>query len=895
MCFRQGQAIPDPDGEVTKLEDSFFKSASSTSVNQLTTEMTKLSVTPGIILPVRPAFGTAGTPIVLWANYFALQVKKPQPLFKYGVTVEHMPPPGAVQKPEAKDAKLKKIIQAALRRIPNSGPIATEFKAQVISLKKLDMSDGVVQVEYTEPGRGRIENWNVKFGKPASIHVDELVSYLSHLRDPAGATQFPRYIEEIDALGVILGHQPRDDNQVVTVGRGRFFAIDPDRQEKATQAQDSLLSILRGYYQSVRPATGRLLLNVHVTHGIFRDGGSLRALFENHQVNKMHLALAITGQPWPDHARTMESKLGKLNKFLHKAKARVTVYYNSDRKPRIVTKVLCGIAHKTDKQKPDKEAGNKQKGEKGVKQEEVKGPRFTNPQGFPWACPYSTYFYIRAPDKDADRIAGIPYNDYISVAEYYRLRYNKKADPTLPLINYGTKSHPAYTLAELVELEPGQPLKAKLSGQEAQAMISFACRPPADNAISITERARALLHLDGNACIDSFGISVSKDLVTVRGRELPPPVLVYSGKRSVTPEDGGWLMKNIKVFQPGIKINQWVYAYPRDVDAAQAAQIKRTVQDFARFMLNTGIAIEPTPSGSAAYSGAGDFEDALRKTKRSQFVLVVLPRQDTILYNFIKQVCDVGLGIHSVCVVHAKFTSPKGQQGYFANVGLKVNLKMGGVNHSLQNEHKLIASGKTMLVGYDVTHPTNLGPSVIKTDKNGNKTGPPSIVGIVSSIDKHLGQWPAQSWNNRSGVEMLDDKLVEAFEKCLERWETSNNKNPKAPRKPLPENIVIFRDGVSEGQFNTVIETELPHITKACQRKYGKRPMPRISLIVSVKRHQTRFFPTDKNHIHFRSKSPKQGTVVDRGVTNVRFWDFFLQAHASLQGKLAPCTPLRPS
>lgn len=886
-CFRQGKAIPEPDRGITNLEDSFINSAGSTSVSQLTTAMAKLSVKPGTILPVRPAFGTVGTPIVLWANYFALQVKKPQPLFKYGVTVQHVPPEGAIQKPEAKDAKLKTIIQAALDLIPNSGPIATEFKAQVISLKQLDIRDGVVQVRYNEPGRGRAENWNVNFGKPASIHVDELMSYLSHLRDPAGATQFPRYIEEIDALGVILGHRPRDDNQVVTVGRGRFFAIDVARREEAEKTQGSLLSILRGYYQSVRPATGRLLLNVHVTHGIFRAGGPLRTLFESHRVNRMHLALPITDvATMANEFRTMNTELGRLNKFLHKAKARVKVYYNSDGQQRIITKVLCGIAQKTDKQKPDKETGNKQK---GGKQEEVNGPRFKNPKGFPWACPYSTEFYIRAPTRDADRIPGITYDGYISVAEYYRLRYKIKADATLPLINYGTRSHPAYTLAELVELEDGQPMKAKLSGPEAQAMISFACRPPPDNAISITEKARGLLHLDANPCIDSFGISVSKNLVTVRGRELPPPVIMYNGKKSVTPQDGGWLMKNIRVVQPGTMIEKWTYIYPQGSDPIA---MKNAVEAFAQFMFNTGIAIKTKPTlQPVTIAATTDFVKALKTIKeKPQFVLVVLPFQDTMLYNVIKQACDVEFGIHSVCVVREKFLQPKGQPGYFANVGLKVNLKMGGVNQSLQNEHKLIASGKTMMVGYDVTHPTNLGPSLFKTDKDGKKTGPPSIVGIVSSIDKHLGQWPAQSWNNEPGVEMLDDRLVGGFEKCLDRWESTNNK-PKTLKKPLPENIVIFRDGVSEGQFNTVIETELPHIRAACAKKYLNRPLPRISLIVSVKRHQTRFFPTDKDHIHSRSKSPKQGTVVDRGVTNVRFWDFFLQAHASLQGKLTPSTP----
>jgi hypothetical protein len=214
--------------------------------------------------------------------------------------------------------------------------------------------------------------------------------------------------------------------------------------------------------------------------------------------------------------------------------------------------------------------------------------------------------------------------------------------------------------------------------------------------------------------------------------------------------------------------------------------------------------------------------------------------------------------------------------GYFTNVAIKLNLKAGGVNQSLRQEHALIKSGKTMVVGYDVTHPTNMGPSRQK-DKDGNEIRPPSMVGLVASVDQYLAQWPSAAWNNKGGVEILDEKLVEAFKSRLQLWKNKN-------AQQLPQNILIYRDGVSEGQFRTVLEEELPHIRKACQAMYGPK-QPRITLVVSVKRHQTRFYPTDPNHIHVRSKSPKEGTVVDRGVTNVRYWDFFLQAHASLQGK----------
>lgn len=38
-----------------------------------------------------------------------------------------------------------------------------------------------------------------------------------------------------------------------------------------------------------------------------------------------------------------------------------------------------------------------------------------------------------------------------------------------------------------------------------------------------------------------------------------------------------------------------------------------------------------------------------------------------------------------------------------------------------------------------------------------------------------------------------------------------------------------------------------------------------------------------------RSGNCQPGTVVDRGVTEARTWDFFLQAHSALQGTARPC------
>lgn len=508
-------------------------------------------------------------------------------------------------------------------------------------------------------------------------------------------------------------------------------------------------------------------------------------------------------------------------------------------------------------------------------------PRFA-PTATNFVSAYTAKFFLRKPSAGSKTtlVKGLQYDDWNTVAAYYEKKYGIKADPTLPLINVGSKLRPEYLLPELCTIVSGQPMKSKLDPLEQDAMIQFACRSPVDNAQSIVAKGRELLQLDGNSLLSSFGLSVDKSLLTVKGRELTPPLVVYNGGRTVTPDNGGWLMKGVRVVKPGKKINNWSFVYPAGADGPL---IRKTVIAFVTQCRNTGLDIAANPTGNAVASDFNpDNPAGLTNTFKSlgprDFVLVVLPRKDVATYNAIKKITDVDLGLVTVCVVHDKLMQVKGQLGYFTNVAVKLNLKVGGVNQSLKNEHPLIKSGKTMVVGYDVTHPTNIA---ISRDQDGNEVRPPSMVGLVASVDQNLAQWPSESWSNPGGIEILDEKLVEAFKNRLTLW---RNKNAGQ----LPQNIIIYRDGVSEGQFKIVLDQELPHIRRACQAMYGSR-QPRITLLVSVKRHQTRFYPTDPNHIHERSKSPKEGTVVDRGVTNVRYWDFFLQAHASLQGKQMRC------
>ena len=60
-----------------------------------------------------------------------------------------------------------------------------------------------------------------------------------------------------------------------------------------------------------------------------------------------------------------------------------------------------------------------------------------------------------------------------------------------------------------------------------------------------------------------------------------------------------------------------------------------------------------------------------------------------------------------------------------------------------------------------------------------------------------------------------------------------------------------------------------------------------MTVVVCGKRHHTRFYPTEAPSADHNG-NPKPGTIVDRGVTAIYEYDFFLQAHGGLQGTTRP-------
>ena|SRR5579859_3516435 len=104
-----------------------------------------------------------------------------------------------------------------------------------------------------------------------------------------------------------------------------------------------------------------------------------------------------------------------------------------------------------------------------------------------------------------------------------------------------------------------------------------------------------------------------------------------------------------------------------------------------------------------------------------------------------------------------------------------------------------------MLLGADVSHPPP-----------GNQTRP-SLATLVGSIDRCATRYVATARNQTHREEVIEglDSMVKS---CTESYMSFQSFH-KA-QNAVPETIIYFRDGVSEGQFGKVLDEELPQIRK---------------------------------------------------------------------------------
>ncbi|KAI1804896.1 Piwi-domain-containing protein [Daldinia bambusicola] len=804
-------------------------------------------------VPRRPAYGKQGQGVLLKANYFDLDVTRNSSLHLHHITfLDKMREPTG--------RKLARIVKLLVRdQLKRPLDVVTDFAKTIISYEKLP--EGSFTVPYYEennPQAGRdMVNYIVKIEYEEALSPKDLVDYLGDPRKPVAKESRARIVQ---ALNIFINYHPQDSEQYATIGSSRSF---PLAEDDVTPLQLGCVA-RKGFYSSIRPATSRILVNINVTYGIFHERKSLSEIISEF-IGKSGYSIASL--------RKLAASLKGI---------RIEYSYLKDKIGRSIRRV-----------KPIFDLASHKDG--------TTDSNMTGTQPRPQVSGYGAR---------ADEVKFWYENDYITVSEFFKKVHGVDVDKNLPLINVGSRTYPTYIPSELCQVLPGQ--RAKLPRYDRDIISGIPKHQPWENAKYIEDHGLDTIGLSNKGDynrtrLSKFGLSVSNTgLIIVKGRKIPSPRITYYFGDAIV--QATWNLKGIKLGPKVGADKTWICVAinPKEGDLKR---LNHTVKDLASKLNENGVFVQlkGVQIVEIASNGIENLRSQLRSrftamAEKVDFVLVVLPTKDQAVYNCVKRLGDLDYGVTTICVVRDTLfpeprlsLPPKDQSsGYgsdnqppnpppnplgnlVGNLALKLNLKFYNNNQAvhLGALGSTLNMKETMIVGVDVTHSPN--------------PEQPSIAGMVASIDEHLGQWPAVLRHQDSPRVEMVTHLQEMLETRLELWKQARHSQQQRQQKQqqqryLPRNIIVYRDGVSEGQYKLVLEQELPKLRDACKKVYEMESMdiPKITIIVVGKRHHTRFFTASD------STNPAPGTVVDRGITQSTHWDFFLQPHRALAGTARP-------
>jgi eukaryotic translation initiation factor 2C len=655
-------------------------------------------------------------------------------------------------------------------------------------------------------GRGP-KVYKIKLTKVATINPEVLQRFIMGQQSHDNSV-----LTALTALNVVIRMEP---TMKYPFNVRSFFT---DRETKDIGGG---LVLWRGYFQSVRPAIGRLLVNVDISTGTMYKPGPL-----------LDLCLDFLGRPgqhnilsprrgMPDRERI------RLQRFV--SGVRIMTTYSGERvrkTPRVIKKLSSAGASDLSFSMRD-------------------GTTMTVAQYF---------------QKLLNRPLRFPENICVEVS----------SGALLPL--------------EVCTVPPGQIMRKQVPPEKTKDVLDFATKRPPDRLQSITNGLSVLAY-GQSEYVRQFGMTVDEAAgpMTLTARILTPPKLRYgqgSQQPTVTPMNGAWNMIQRKFFRPAT-IDRWVVVvYERQGRFGQQA-----AQDLVSGMLQScsdvGIKINDTAPLVTWQNGQGRIGEQLRaagnecfqKTKqRPTLIVVILPDNGNDIYTAVKHFGDVTVGVATQCLKSSKCYRAKAQ--YYANVCLKMNVKLGGINTIPDPQSVTVLTdprNPTIVMGADVIHPAP------------GSDGRPSFTALVGNVDSDTAKYVATSRVQGSRVEIIQD-LKEMALHVLSMYMKYRQLAEKKTGNTAPTRLIFYRDGVSEGQFKQVLDEELKALQAACKEL---KITPKITVIVVAKRHHVRFFPRqgegDRN-----SGNCLAGTVVDQTVAHPTEFDWYLQSHAGILGTSRP-------
>lgn len=643
-----------PSTPVTPSCDGRAQSASTSTAGtpqaNMNAAVTNLSLAPTKSkFATRPGSGSLGVKIQASVNFFRVDISQVPDILEYTVQLR-------CEAKNLKDADIRgrirmQIITILLDENHIFKYAASDYVNRIVSTHALSPADSTetYPVKYYEPedppevraaGRG-IFTVIVRYTRTFSSQ------YHRSVREQA--QDFPE--DHLAAFNILLARGPsQDPNMVTTARRQKFFNVSANN---GRQDLTGGIEMYRGYYRSAKLTCDGMMVNLHVAAAAMIRPGRLDEV-----TNEIVKVQNIT---------STEHQVRIINRVIRACKVEHNYTGNA------VRKSVTGIARVASGVRPG--ASNVRFVKEGVT---------------------------------------------TSVETHFRSTYPnvQRPNPNALVVQLRAAARQIFIPSDLCRIIPGQPYRRPLDPAQTANMIRFACRKPAENKRLIISEGLAQMGVNiAGGPRDRFAISIDQRMIEVPARILPKPTLSYASGSFTDLSTGSWYMTDKKFRQPAPKpklIISWLeFLLPR-VSPLPARDkffrvLREVLQKYTGFSKVEILTFENFRHHLNIIKDVNQdiLKDPLRflKNKGVQLILMILPSTSSDNYRVIKQFADTeGPGIHTVCFVRTKKGIVESSIETAANLTLKVNPKLGGINVTLQTppQLKTLFSHRIMFIGADV-------------------------------------------------------------------------------------------------------------------------------------------------------------------------------------------------
>ncbi|KAI6185474.1 hypothetical protein M3Y98_00027400 [Aphelenchoides besseyi] len=464
-----------------------------------------------------------------------------------------------------------------------------------------------------------------------------------------------------------------------------------------------------------------------------------------------------------------------------------------------------------------------------------------------------------------------------TVAQYFAGKYGVLEFPNAHLVAVKRGSIWSYYPPELLRVADNQAVTVEQMDASSKAAMIRECAIRPDVMRVENENAAQAIKLHSSKHTSEAGIKFSKATLSVESRVLMPPRMHYAnGPADTVRGEAAWRMS--KFVNPSVKKTGFCLYQLRTQcsPAFSDEQLKAFISQLVETAKKMGMDLGECVDFGTYYED--EVISCIRYSAENNIHLCYfispenITRQHAVMkmcehrYNVVTQ--DVKVGTVRKMMNRGTAT--------LENYVAKTNLKLGGLNYEVKDrnpevQHELENS---LFIGINTNQP---GSKSVTDRVKSIKDEKPGVLGFSANMVENYNTFIGDFVYTVAYRSEFYAQLQSIFKRCVSTF--------AAKRGKMPEKVVFYYTGLTEGQFENAYKLAIPMIKKGIRDANNDGDISLILMAVH-KYNNVRLFPKTfpKNDAKDYEYNVPFGTTVDKTINHSLFSEFYQMSHSALKG-----------